>query len=244
MLVPSQAQLLDLWDAGSRSSPWCRAALLLQCAWPDAAVAQWPLGLVNARLLQLRAALFGSDWNCLADCPACAKVAEVRLDISAMLVGAQRDEPLQEPAWHVVDEPSVATRFRLPVLGDLASSGAGNAQSAARLLDAIVAAPGSNACDTVPAEVLPRTRAEIERQLLRLDPLAAIDIVMDCPACGHRWRSAAEVIGMLWAEVSVLARRMLADVARLASLFGWSEPQILALSSTRRQHYLDMVREW
>jgi hypothetical protein len=232
--TPTAAQLLDLWDAGARAAPCDRAQMLLQFAWPDATVAQWPMGFMNARLLELRSALFGAAWDCVADCPACMQVAEVRLDTAAMVAAAPNGGATPQPAWHAVDTNNGTTQFRLPVLGDLTTWTSG-----ARLLHAIVAAPDRQAVDVAPA-----TRVEIERQLLRLDPLAAIDIVMDCPACGHRWREAAEVTGMLWAELSVLARHLLGDVARLAAVFGWSEPQILALSPVRRQHYLDMVREW
>ncbi len=244
MRAPTQAQLLDLWDVGSRATPWGRAALLLQFAWPDADVAQWPLGLVNARLLEMRAALFGTAWDCVADCPACAQVAEVRLDITAMIAAAPNADSAQTPVWHALDESAATPRFRLPVLADVASAGPADAMSAARLFHAIVVVPAPRATDAALVDEPLHMRTAIEQQLLRLDPLAAIDIVMDCPSCAHRWRAAAEVIGMLWAEVSALAKRLLADVTRLAAVFGWGEQQILALSPVRRQHYLDMVREW
>jgi len=240
----TQAQLLDLWDAGSRATPWSRAALLLQSAWPDAAVAQWPLGVANARLLELRATLFGAAWDCVADCPACAQVAEVRLDVAAMLAAAPGADAAQAPVWHYIDESPATPRFRLPVLADLMSAGPADASSAARLFHAVITAPASQATDAALVDLPPHTRISIEQQVLRLDPLAAIDIVMDCPTCGHRWRAAADIIGMLWADLSALARRLLGDVVRLAAVFGWSEQQILALSPVRRQHYLDMVRQW
>jgi hypothetical protein len=238
----TQTQLLDLWDAGSRLDPWRQAALLLKSAWPDATVAQWPLGRVNARLLELRAAVFGPAWNCVADCPACRQVAEVQLDIPALLAAAGPDDDLVPPdTWHTLDEAGAA-RFRLPVLADLTEVRSAEAASAERLLHAIVELPDLQGAAALEED--PPLRVAVEQALLRVDPLSAIDIVVDCPACGHRWRAAAEVIGMLWSDLSVAARRLLADVARLAALFGWSEQQILALSPMRRQHYLDMVREW
>ena len=38
------------------------------------------------------------------------------------------------------------------------------------------------------------------------------------------------------------ARRLLLDVHQLASAYGWSEMEILSLSATRRNAYLEMVR--
>lgn len=227
MRTPTPAELLDLWDAGARAAPWRRAALLLEFAWPDAAVMQWSVGLANARLLALRAALFGAGWDCVVDCPACAKVAEVRLDIDAMLAA------VPEPAaaeWHAIAGAS----FRLPVLGDLAALRGNRAADAAGLFAAI----------TAPAAAGADARAAIACELLRLDPLAAIDIVVDCPSCGHRWRAPAELASMLWTELSALAQRLLGEVARLACAFGWSETEILSLPAARRQRYLDLVPQW
>jgi hypothetical protein len=240
----TQAQLLDLWDAGSRATPWGRAGLLLQAAWPDAAVAQWPLGVVNAHLLELRAALFGSSWDCITNCPACAQAAEVQLDIATLLAAGPNGDVPDTPTWHVIDKANGAPRFRLPVLGDLASTEKVDQLSASQLLQAIVAMPTSQPTDAPLLDLPAPMRTAIEQQLAQLDPLAAIDIVMDCPSCGHRWPAAADVVSMLWTELSALAKRLLGDVARLAAVFGWSESHILALSEMRRQHYLDMVREW
>ncbi len=237
MRVPTPAQLLDLWEAGARASAWDRAALLLHCAWPDSSVAQWPIGLANARLLALRAALFGARWDCVADCPACAQVADVQLDIAALLAGAPGDDSSPATVWHVVDGSADATRFRLPLLGDLTQAGEPAPLSAAHMLERILDSPDAIA-------VTPALRTAIEDRLLRLDPLAAIDMLVDCPSCGHRWRAATEVVGMLWTELANLAKRLLGEVARLAAVFGWSEAQILALSPRRRQHYLELVREW
>jgi hypothetical protein len=240
----TQAQLLELWDAGSRATPWGRAALLLQAAWPDAEVAQWPLGVVNARLLEVRAALFGSSWDCITNCPACTQAAEVRLHIATLLAAGPNGDVPETPSWHVIGQGNGAPHFRLPVLGDLANTKTEGVPSASQLLTAIVAMPTSQSTDAPLLDLPAPMRTAIEQQLAQLDPLAAIDIVMDCPSCGHRWPAAADVVSMLWTELTALAKRLLGDVARLAAVFGWSESQILALSAVRRQHYLDMVREW
>jgi hypothetical protein len=225
--------MLDLWDAGARAPAWQRAALLLQWAWPEADVHLWPAGLANARLLELRSALFGAAWHCVADCPACAQVAELRLDIAALLAAAPDAGPATA-GRHAVDAGAGSTGFRVPLLGDLAQLTGTGSPAAVRLLDVIADAP------CLPAAA----RGAISDALLRLDPLAAIDLVVDCPACGHQWRAAAEPGPMLWVELSALARRLLAEVAQLASAFGWSEQQVLALPPTRRQCYLDMVPAW
>ncbi len=45
----------------------------------------------------------------------------------------------------------------------------------------------------------------------------------------------------LWREVSVAARRMLAEVHLLASAYGWAERDILALCPVRRAAYLELA---
>jgi hypothetical protein len=47
----------------------------------------------------------------------------------------------------------------------------------------------------------------------------------------------------VWAEVDVRARRLLADVATLARTYGWTEPEVLALSEARRAAYLRLATE-
>jgi hypothetical protein len=73
------------------------------------------------------------------------------------------------------------------------------------------------------------------------DPLADIQLGMTCPFCDHRWRVVFDIVSFLWTEIEAWAWRMLADVHTLAQAYGWGEREILTLSPTRRQFYLDMV---
>ena len=47
-------------------------------------------------------------------------------------------------------------------------------------------------------------------------------------------------MSFLWTEIEAWAWRMLSDVHTLARAYGWGERDILALSPTRRQFYLEM----
>jgi hypothetical protein len=76
---------------------------------------------------------------------------------------------------------------------------------------------------------------------LQADPLASIDVVVQCPSCTNRWCEVLDVIGMLWAELSAASQRLLAEVAQLAMSFGWSEQEVLALPDSRRQKYLELL---
>ena len=76
----------------------------------------------------------------------------------------------------------------------------------------------------------------------RLNASAEIRCAFECNCCG-----AAEVLDLdieryLWREVSVAARRLLAEVHTIARAHGWSEQSILSMTSARRTAYLEMLQ--
>jgi hypothetical protein len=75
------------------------------------------------------------------------------------------------------------------------------------------------------------------------DPGADIDLAFDCPECGHRWQEVFDINGFLWREIHAWAKRTLRDVHVLARAYGWTEPDALSLSPTRRQIYLELCRQ-
>jgi hypothetical protein len=48
-------------------------------------------------------------------------------------------------------------------------------------------------------------------------------------------------VAFFWKEINHWANRILREVHLLASTYGWSEADILALTPTRRQWYLALV---
>jgi hypothetical protein len=89
----------------------------------------------------------------------------------------------------------------------------------------------------LPEEVV----AGIARSMAEADPLADIQLGLTCPACERQWHVVFDILSFLWTEIEVWAWRMLADVHTLARAYGWGEREILSLSPTRRQFYLEMV---
>jgi hypothetical protein len=59
-------------------------------------------------------------------------------------------------------------------------------------------------------------------------------------ACGHE-TTQLDTAALLWDEITARAGALLHEVHRLASAYGWSEAQILALSPARRARYLALV---
>ncbi|GAA0940230.1 hypothetical protein [Streptomyces rhizosphaericus] len=98
--------------------------------------------------------------------------------------------------------------------------------------------------DRLPAAELPepvqQRRAEPAE---RADPAADVTLSVACPECGEATRAELDIASYLWAELDHWARDLLLDVHLLATAYGWSEPQILALSPLRRRYYLELCAD-
>ena len=62
-----------------------------------------------------------------------------------------------------------------------------------------------------------------------------------CLGCGHPWQPLFDIATLLWTELTNLARSLIEEVDALASAYGWSERDILALGGRRRRAYLELA---
>jgi hypothetical protein len=86
-----------------------------------------------------------------------------------------------------------------------------------------------------------RVTTAVAAALLDADPCAELTFAFDCVSCGHSWESLLDVPHLVWSELAARAQRLLLEVHLLARTYGWSESDILALSSVRREAYLALV---
>ena len=232
--APAEAELLTLWERGRVCHPIDRSLLL--CAWtrpdlPAGEIADLPLGTVNNALLRLRKACFGNRIDTYADCEQCGQRLEVALDAGQLMASVGE-----------VDAPSEFTlrgfRFRMPAGRDLAAiAGDRDPDAAALTLLERCCLDRPQAPTVELAELL----AEVEARLEELDPAADLNLDVACASCGHRWTPSLDLGALLWDEIDAYAQRLFAEVHHLARAYGWTEPEILALSPGRRATYLDMV---
>jgi len=89
----------------------------------------------------------------------------------------------------------------------------------------------------LPDEVVNAVLAE----MAQADPQADVQVALACPACRHHWSVAFDILAYLWSEIDDWAQRLLREIHALASGYGWSERDILALSARRRRTYLEML---
>lgn len=241
MLGLSAADLLALWDQGLAQRPVDRAIMLLAAAYPDSspeALARLSIGRRDASLLELRVWAFGPELACVVVCPRCGQRLEMDLNAAAMRCAPE----LAPPPEASLTVHGTELRFRPPNSDDLrAVAGLDMAALQTQLLDRCLLEARSGG-ETVSASQLPAelVDAVIER-MAEGDSQADVQVDISCPLCAHRWREVFDIVSFFWTEIDAWARRVLGDVHTLALAYGWQESDILALTPTRRQLYLEMV---
>jgi len=239
-LAPSE--LLEAWDHGLSRPPSQRALVLLVASCPDrspAELARLSIGRRDELLLALRELTFGPRFEGLATCPACGGRIETNFlaaDIRAKS-GAVEEVTSFEFAEHQV-------RFRLPNSLDLATIETGNAPANGRqqLLERCVISASRDGL-TIAATDLPEpVIASLCARMVQADPQADVRLDLRCPQCAHRWLATFDLAAFFWGEIQTWALRQLREVHELASAYGWSETDILALSAPRRRAYLEILQ--
>jgi hypothetical protein len=218
------AELLGIWERSAGRGPLERAGALL-----GEQSGELPLGEENARLLELRQVLFGGELDAAADCERCGETVEFTISTERLLRERRADasEVLE------LQVNGSVLRFRVPTVRDLAA-----VSREADLDDARAAL--LQRCLLSPSELPESVVAALAEGMADADPLADVRLDVTCPECGHAWAPALDIGEWLWNELDGWAHRMLRDVHTLASAYGWSEAEILALGH-RRELYLDLV---
>ena len=237
------AALLQAWERGCDASPGARGLILLAIARPDVALselADWPVGQRDAALLGLFERLFGDELAAQAECPRCGGELEMNVPVSIIRVEA----PLLAKNAFVLDHAGHRVIYRLPTAGDLAALGDAalddadtNTRSDWLARQCLVETDDGE----VSGDVLQALKGAIATTSAAVDPLAEVELQLDCPACALIWQSPFDVVSFLWSELDAWARRMLREIHILASHYGWSEAEIVALSPQRRRHYRELI---
>jgi hypothetical protein len=240
MRTLTASQVLDVWESAIHYAAPRRAIALLAAACPELGADELlalPVGQRDQMLLRLREYLFGPVLTMTASCPACGE----RLETS-----------LQPADLHTASTPSEYRRallpgnreivFHAPRAGDLIDLPPDPVQAQHALLSRCLmdngTPAGTGALDALSGDDI----AAIVDAMAAADPQANLDIGLVCEACRHHWDCAFDIVAFLWREIDAWAQRTLREVHALARAYCWSERDILALSPTRRQIYLDWSR--
>jgi len=236
----TSSELVELWERGLALPPVQRAIALAEaaCAGTDGpAAADLPLGDRDRRLMLLHGLLFGPQVNGVDSCAACGAVLDVTFDLGQLMSGsAVTGDPV------TVRFGDELLRCRVPTTADLiAAAEADGSDMRSGLLDRCVTVAAADGRER-PGSGLPDPAvAEVMSALAAADPLADVRLAVTCGECGHQWDTAFDIASFLWTQICAAAERLLGDVHVLATAYGWSEAEVLAVGPRRRRYYLEAV---
>ena len=243
-MTPTAAMLLRAWESGAGAPPAARVPALLHLLGAVPAgerTGELTVGQCDARLFALRREVFGATLEAVATCPACQAEVELTLPLGE-LAPPVREGPA---APLTVRVGRYTVQCRIPCDNDLlAVAGARPEPTLRDLLEQCVlevSPPGytdgagaAGAAAGLPDSVIDT----VIEALADADPGAHTELRVRCP-CGSEWPGELDIRAVLWADLTDWAGRTLTEVHLLASAYGWSEADILAMSGWRRRWYLE-----
>jgi hypothetical protein len=228
-------RLLAAWEAGDGLGPGRRAESLLAAlrGQDDDAVTGADVGSRDVLLARELLALAGDIVEAVADCPRCGLLLDVPVDVAAI-----SRLPVHAPGERLVASlPGGSIPYRLPTWADvLEVAGLPPAGARRALLARCLAVPPDELAgmDDAVADA-------VESAMEQTAPAGAVDLLVACPGCAGQAPVALDVAELLWAEIQARVAVLLADVHALATAYGWTEPDVLALSPRRRAAYLALT---
>jgi uncharacterized protein with PIN domain len=221
--------ILDGWDDAQALGTLERPIALLArvSGEPFESIAALACGERDARMLSLRERALGTALDCEATCPRCDERLEFTAG-SASLHFPHGDARRR----HAMSVAGRDLAFRLPTTADLVAVG-GIREADARM-QAL-----AHRCLEDGAELAPAELAAVSERMGEADPMSDIHLALECPECGHRWDAPFDITPFVWSEIDRLALGLMDQVHVLASVYGWTQDEVLTLSATRRQYYLD-----
>lgn len=206
----------------------------------DAALGRLTVGQRDALVMDLRGRVFGAGVASVADCPACSERMDVTFDLRDIWA-----PPRGEPADPIeIESEGYRVRARPPSVDDLIwldeCDPAVDRRTA--LLERCVLEARRKGRSVRAAALPPSVVSEISAALANVDPRAEIQLALSCAACGHTWSALFDIVSYFWQELESWVWRTARDVDALATQYGWSETEILAMSPDRRTLYLELVR--
>lgn len=220
--------MLQVWERGRREHPIDRALTILSIFGQQTRqeLAAMSVERRDTQLLTWRTKLFGPALPGYASCPKCGCGVDAAVDVVA-------DTDPEERFTIEVGGRTVAAR--LPTSLDLAAvAQCESLEESTRTLVARCIGDGAQAAGEEIAQA-------VEDEWERRARLSAGAVTLRCPDCDHRWELGIDIGEFLWREIDIHAVRLIGEVDLLARRYGWSERDILALSSTRRRIYLELA---
>jgi len=239
----SATQMVAMWDVGPAG--WVDGArLLFEASRPEdppGRVDDVSIGSRDAWLLEVRQATFGGTVRGLLTCPTCGQ--RLTMEVDSALLSRSPAGPDRGPVAVVVEVGDLRVEARAPDgRAMLAAARCTDVESARTvLLEHCVVAAWTGDRPVPVGSLTDEVVTAVGDAIVEAEPQSEVRVGVVCAACGHNWRATFDIGSFLWTEVSTMAVRLLDEVHVLASGYGWTEEQILGLSSRRRRHYLEQL---
>lgn len=234
----STSQILEIWEQGLASTEIERGLLLLSYCLPDHSwtqLAAIPIGRRNTLLFELRIATFGKLLNGFAVCPACSGQQEFNFNPEEL--GLTSDSA--QSGTFEFEQDGFALMCRFPDSTDLYAASICHDVEQARssIASRCIEWNGKGGETSLPTGAI----EAFESRLAEQDPSADLSLNLNCPFCKHDFEMALGIVDFLWHEIQSASRHTVLEVDALARTYGWSEAEILGMSSGRRNLYLELV---
>lgn len=237
----SASKMLSVWERASGQSAVERALALLAVACPEQTpeeLARLSIGRRDRLLLTLREWTFGSRLLGRVPCQSCGEALELTFNVSDICAP---EAEISDALTLKVDDYEVY--FRLPnshdlsVISDSDDVSDGRQRLLARCLLRVTQDGEQGALEGLPEHA----QEAVAQRMAEADPQSDVQLHLSCPACGHRWLAAFDIVSYFWSEINAWAHRILREVHVLAAAYNWREEDILAMTPRRRHIYLEMV---
>ena len=226
---------LDL-EFGNPDRPGLVTALLAQCGDRGEPGFWWsqPVGVRTAALLDLlttsdpRAHTIGFSARCGG--ATCSELFEFDLAVSALPTACDA-----AGAMSLQLDGKRPITLRRPTGEDLRrwrdARPASHAAAVRQIVDALL----------IDGEVQPGDEPALSRAIASHDPLVAFSVSCCCPACGSPNEVPVDLEAVVLARLALYQRTLLGQVHCLASEYGWTEAQVLAIPAARRERYMAFI---
>lgn len=237
--------LLDAWELCQRRHRDELAVALLELfsGLPAEQCLSLPVGQRDRVLLSAYKRNFSAALEVRDECDDCGEAIEFSLRVDELLSAHDGTVPdrlrIEADGWTVDCAPlnSIAiirSQYDAIAVDDIRSIGR---RVLEHLIEGVHKGDNPRATDDLPQHVF----EQVAEGCFAADPLAEISVQPQCPDCGREWTAVIDVTEFLKQRVNALAQKLLLQIHRLASFYGWGEETILALTPARRAAYLELT---
>jgi hypothetical protein len=228
------AEDLEL-DFGTNDRPALVTALLAASMAPAGAERWWqcPVGERTAALLALLGESEGAETLALSircEAAGCGARLEIELRYAALAVPAPASGTIT-----ILRDDGDALTLRRPTGEDLRRWRALRPASREHALMTMLTSLRTA------GEPRPDDAARAAEALAEADPLVAFAVFCACPTCGREAEHEIDLEGLVLQRLAARQRALLREVHTLASHYGWTEREILAVAPARRGRYVELI---